>query len=505
MENFVVGIDCGTQKVKVVVVDESGNIVVRGSAAYEPPIYPKPGWVEQNPEEWWIKLCNLTKATLGKSGISPRSLVACGVSTHRFTKIAVNNRGKPLRNAILWLDAREVPTQWEESDPNVLSPSDLFYLSCEKILWMKKYEPEIFLRAHKFLGLSSYVAYRLTGNFVDSSSSAFADEFLDLGKNDWDPKKLGMFGIPREKLADLVPPGSLLGHVSKNAADDSGLPHGLPVIAGAGDKMCEGLGIGVTKPNMASVSCGTLTTVQTISKNYLPQDEFLTLSSAVPRMWNSESSTGGFSIISWYLRQLNWVLDGSSDKENKAKEKNLDELAAKVKPGASGLLVLPHFHSFYPGWKYFTKGAIIGLSISLEVPQMYRGFIEGIALGVRKSIEGFEKTFGRIKEARICGGGASSDFVGKVFSDSLGIPVCRTESKENIEYAGAKGAAIDAAKGGGLYDSVVEAAENMVHVKERIEPDSEIHKSYSRLFEVYGKAYQSLQESLRILYEINTQ
>ena len=503
MRNYTIGIDCGTQKVKAVIVDENGNIIAKGSKTYEPLIYPKPGWVEQNPEEWWTKLCNLLTELLAKSDLPKEKILACGLSTHRFTKIFVDSNGRSIRNAILWLDGRFVPKMHSKIEGEKFSPSDLFYLANEKILWIKKCEPEIFAKTYKFLGLGGWIAYRLTGNFVDSCSASLADEFYDLKKSDWNERRLELFGISREKLTDLVLPGSTLGYVNEIGAKESGLPSGLPIIAGAGDKMCEGLGVGIIEPNIASISCGTLTTVQTISDNYIPKDDFLTFTSAIPKMWNYEASTGGFSVISWFLEQLNWVLDNQGIEKNKVDEKYFDDIASKIKPGSSGLLILPHFHSYYPGWQYYMKGAIIGLNLTLNVGQIYRGLIEGIAFGVRKSIEGFEKTFGKIKEARICGGGASSNLVTNILSNTLGIPVCRTESKQLIEYAGAKGAAIDAAKGGGLYKSVISAAKNMIQVTDRIEPDPKIHDLYNKIYKIYNRTCKNLQDDLKALYEIN--
>jgi len=472
LEEYVIGLDLGTQQIKILIVDREGNIVYNDTEVHPLPFSLQIGWAEQHPTDWWNTLIKLTKKI---KKILLKKVVAIGFSVQRSAVIPIDRRGIPLRPAITWMDFR---TPSPEKEPKLAS----------KILWIKENEPEIYDKAYKFVDAHAWLAMKLTGNAV-SSHSSLPRELINPEKFDYNYEIIDFLNI-REKVPDLLPPGEVLGYITKTASEETGLPEGLPVVVGAGDKQCETLGTGCIRPNMAMVSCGTAATIGKISFKFVKSPHFIVKVSAIPGAWNPEAGNAGFSLYSWFIKQF-----GIKGRKGLPPEEIMDAMAAKVRPGAEGLILLPHCQLVWPGGDIYQRGAILGWSISHTSGHFYRMLLEGIAYNLRVHMENMEKALGqRIEEIRVCGGGARSNLTARIFADIFGKPVVKTLPDNLVSYAGAMGAAIDAAKGGGLYKSVGDAANNMVHPKDSILPNNNIHEFYNKLYEVFKEIEPSVRE-----------
>ena len=486
-KEYVLGMDSGTTYVKILAVDKKGKVVGEGSEAHEPFTIPKPEWAEQNSEDWWNKFCKVCKkATVD---LPKDKIAALGITTQRGTMVCLDEKGNVLGRAVLWIDRRIYEDPEDKGN---------------RFVWTKRHEPEIYKKTYKFMGVQAWFVHRLTGEWKDSyaaCSPGFGQQnFVTF---EWDKKQFEKIGIPVEMMVDIYPPGEVLGHVTKKAAEETGLPEGLPVVGGAGDKQSGTLGAGCVEPGMLMVSYGTALTVGTTSYTFPKKVPPYPMPSGIAGAWNPECGiSGGFWMVTWFRDQFSQKEVELAKGRGVSPEKVMDEEADKTPVGSLGLMVQPYW---WGGWGAcppdpFIRGAAIGWRGTHTRAHYYRAILEGCAYGARGIREILEDALEvKYKDSRVVAGGSNSDLVLQITADILGIPAHRT----NTPAAEALGAAIDAAKGGGLYKSVKEAAENMVHITKTFTPIPKNVELYDRLYkEVYLKVYESNKEMYKKTMEI---
>jgi len=512
LENeYVMGVDTGTTMVKVYVFDKNGRVMGSGDAPHGES-HPQPAWYEQDPEDWWSKFCKACKESLAKSKVPKDKIAAFGISHQRATMLPLDKDGNALYPAIVWMDTRRVE-EAKESRKNV-DPEKFLHMTTipfawygpenSKELWFKYKRPDIYKKTYKFVGVQPWFVHRLTGEWKDTSASVGAGFLMvDQSKHRWSDYLIDAFGVDREKLCDLYPPTTVLGHVTKKAAEETGLPEGLPVVAGAGDKQCEVLGAGCIKSDMLGASLGTAatfgTTVYEYDKAWKPGVS-VSRPSPVPGAWNPETGIGaGFWMVKWFR-------DEFCDKEKEfAKERGVwpekvmdEDLAAKAPAGSLGLIVQPYWwgKSGDPG----ARGSVLGWKLWHRKSHFYRATLEGVAYEARLGKEFIENALGvKFSDVRACAGGSKSNVACQIIADVLNAPVSTVQTSDT----GTLGAAIDAAVGTGLYRSVQEAVENMVHVTSKFEPKPQNVKVYDRIFnEVYLKVYPQIKDLSPIIADI---
>jgi sugar (pentulose or hexulose) kinase len=348
--------------------------------------------------------------------------------------------------------------------------------------WIAACEPDVWKRTHKYLLLSGYLNYRLTGEFVDSIGSQvgylpFDFKALRWAKpNDW---KWRALRLAPESLPTLVPPATPFGAVTARASEESGIPAGTPVIAAAADKACEVLGAGCTDPSVACLSYGTTATVNVASPRYVEATPLVPpYPGAIPSTYDIEVQVfRGYWMISWFKEQFGvWG----------------DELVNAVPPGAMGLMLQPYWS---PGLKMpEAKGAIVGFGDVHTRAHVYRAILEGVAYALRDGKERIERrTRTPITELRVCGGGSQSDAALQLTSDIFGLPA----SRPHVYETSGLGAAIDAAVGLKLHDGFERAVAAMSHTERTFEPNAEHRALYDAL---YRRVYKRMYERLRPLY-----
>jgi len=501
MKYFIV-IDGGTQNIKAFIFDEKGNEVYGEAYPVTPYFSVQPGFAEQDAEKYLEITEKVTRSVVENSHVPKDEIAAVAITSHRSTIVPVDKGGKPVRSAITWLDERKteglnLPAGFETL--TVLKE----YQRRSKFNWLRKYEPENYDKTHIFLTISSYIFHALSGEFKDCSSMIVGLFPYDYAQLQWHSLEMvyEIFGVEREKLPPLVSPAEIAGTVSEEGAKSFGVPQGLPIIIGAGDKQSELLGAGVISNDIAEVSYGTAAVIELFSAEYVehPQLDFFTWGAAIPKHWALEGFVGsGYWTISWFKKEFAKYEEEEAKKLKIAPEDLLNREMKEIPPGSMGLLLLPYWHPREN--EPLSKGAIIGFSGEHTRAHVYRAIIEGIAYELRRLKEVMEELSGsKVKELRVGGGGSKSSEIMQMTADIFNLPASRVHTSN----LAALGAAIDAAVTLNIYHDFPEAVGNMVRVKETFTPHAKNVKIYDRLFnEVYKEIYPALSPLYRKIAEI---
>ena len=501
-QGLVVAIDVGTSGTRTAIFDaNTGRLVAQTHREY-PSLFPRPAWVEQRAEDWWETACHTCRATLrsleGKSG----DLVAVSITNQRETIVPVDDEGNPLHNAIVWQDRRTIPQCTTIRDglgaEAVYKETGLTidpYFSAPKIIWFRDERPDLFCATHKFLLVHDFLLYRLTGVFATDYSNASRTMLFSVERFEWSKQMCEALEIPKELLPGAHPSGTVVGEVTRAAAKATGLPEGLPVVAGGGDQQCGALGVGVVKPGRVKATVGTGTFLLAYAERPQrdPQCRLLCSCHALPGRWVVEASIFSTGIVyRWFRDQFCSEDKVLADLLGKDAYDLLNEEAQQSPPGARGLLLLPHFvGAGAPYWNPTARGVLLGLALGHERRDLIRAIMEGTSFEVRRNIEAMQSLGIPVEEVRITGGATRSPVWNQIQADIYNLPVLRSR----VEEATALGAAVLASAGGGVYRSVEEAAEHMVQLGERYQPDPNHRQLYDTLYSIHSDTYQALTKA----------
>jgi sugar (pentulose or hexulose) kinase len=375
------------------------------------------------------------------------------------------------------------------------------YLQAEtEVNWIQAHQPEIWDRTHKYLFLSGYLTYKLVGRFVDSVGCQVGYVPFDYKRLTWSKKwdwKWQAAPIDKRVLPDLVVPTGVLGEVTPQAATETGIPAGLPLIAAAADKACEVVGAGCLEPNVACLSYGTTATVNTTSRRYVEVIPLIPpYPSAVPKAYNLEIQIyRGYWMVNWFRQEFGLREERLARERGCAPEELFDELVDGVPPGSMGLILQPYWS---PGLKSpgpEAKGAIIGFGDVHTRAHIYRAILEGLAYALREGLERTQKRLRvRATEVRVSGGGSQSDAAMQITADVFNLPA----SRPHVYETSGLGAAIDATVGLGLHPDFETAVAEMTRVRRTFEPRPQMRDVYEGL---YRRVYKRMYRRLRPLYE----
>ena len=503
----ILAIDVGTQSVRAMVFDPHGNLLARAKVPIEPYLPGPPGCCEQDPELYWRSIGEACAALWQLPEARRDAIAGVALTTQRGTIVITDAEGVPLRNAMVWLDrcrTEGLPRlggRWGIAfrAAGVTETVATFAAEAEANL-IRRREPGTWDRIEHYLFLSGFLVHRLTGRFVDSVAAQVGYIPFDYkglrwaNRSDWK-----WLAIPMERgwLPDLVPPGAELGRISAAAAEATGIPAGLPLIAAAGDKACEVLGSGALQPHVGAISLGTTATFNTTHRRYTEVIPMVPpYPAAVPGMYSLEVQVyRGYWMIEWFKREFGGAEVARAREAGVDTEPLFDELIAATPPGAMGLMLQPFWS---PGVRFpgpEAKGAVIGWGDVHTRAHLYRAILEGLAYALR---EGMERTAKRTKvpvtEVRVSGGGSQSPAAIALTADIFGLPASRPHTHETSGL----GAAIDAAVGLGLHPDFESAVRAMTRVAETRDPDPATRAMYDDL---YRSVYLRLYDRLKPLYE----
>ena len=508
MENkdLLLSIDNGTQSLKALIFDLKGNLIVKEQVVFEPYYSENPGWAEQDPNVFWQALCQACQG-LWKQGNYKERIAGVSITTQRSTVVNVDRDGKPLRPAMIWLDQRKTYGQpplggiWGLLFKLARVSDTISYLQTEaEVNWIRTYQPDIWKKTHKYLLLSGYLTYLLTGEFVDSIGCQVAMIPFDYKGLRWASNrnwKWKVLPMKRELLPKLIPPGQPLGSISRKASEETGIPEGLPLIAAAADKACEVIGSGSLEPTIGCLSYGTTATINVTSKKYVEAVPLLPpYPSAVPDYYALEVQIyRGFWMVNWFKKEFGYLEEQEASLQGVTPETLFDKLVDDIPPGSMGLVLQPYWT---PGVKFpgpEAKGAIIGFGDVHTRGHVYRAILEGLGYALREGKERIEKrTHIPITSLRVSGGGSQSRNAMQLTADIFGLPTARP----HIYETSGLGAAIDTAVGLGLHSDFESAVKAMTHIGEVFEPDQKNQDLYEQ---IYNDVYQKMYKRLKPLYE----
>jgi sugar (pentulose or hexulose) kinase len=298
-KEYILAIDNGTQSVRALIFDLRGNLVYKTRVILEPYYSREPGWAEQDAEYYWKSLCQACQMLWKEAPVPKDAIAGVTITTQRATLINVDKEGRPLRPAMVWLDQRRtnglkpIGGLWGLGFKVSGMSETVAYLQAEaESNWIKTHQPEIWDKTYKFLFLSGYLTHCLTGRFVDSVGCQVGYVPFDYKKKRWASSwnwKWQVTQVESHMLPELVDPAGLMGQVTKRAAEETGIPEGLPVIAAAADKACEVIGAGCLEPHIGCLSYGTTATINTTQYKYVEAIPLIPpYPSAVPNAYTLE-------------------------------------------------------------------------------------------------------------------------------------------------------------------------------------------------------------------------
>ncbi len=503
----ILAIDVGTQSVRAMVFDPEGSLLARAKVPIEPYVPGPPGCCVQDPEVYWAAIREACARLWTLPDGRRDALAAATITTQRGTVVVTDREGVPLRPAIVWLDrcrAEGLPRiggRWGLAfrAAGVADTVATFMAEAEANM-LRAREPETWARVGRYLFLSGFLVSRLVGAFRDSVASQVGYVPFDYRRLRWaSPSDWKWQAVPVDPdwLPELVPPAGILGTITRAAADATGIPEGLPLVAAAGDKACEVLGSGALAPHVGAISLGTAATVNTTHRRYVEVIPIVPpYPAAVPGAYSLEVQVArGYWMIEWFKREFGGAEVARAAADGVAAEVLFDELVAATPPGAMGLMLQPYWS---PGVRVpgpEAKGAIVGWGDVHTRAHLYRAILEGLAYALR---EGMERTAARsgvaVRELRVSGGGSQSPAAIQLIADVFGLPASRPHTHETSGL----GAAIDAAVGMGLHASFESAVGAMTRIAETRDPDPTARAVHD---ELYRNVYRRLYGRLRPLYE----
>jgi len=507
MSDLLLALDNGTQSVRALLFDTAGNLLGKGKVELEPYYSTQPGWAEQDPEYYWQSLGQACQQLWQETGIDRSRIRGIALTTQRGSIIHVDKDGKPLRPAIIWLDQRraealpKMSLLWRSLFKLAGATSIIEHLRAQaEVNWVAQNQPEIAAKTHQILLLSGFFTHRLSGHFADSRSSCVAYLPFDYKKQDWAGPRSWLWqalAIRREQLPELKDPGQILGHITREASEHTGIPEGLPLIAAGADKACEVLGCGSLSEGTACLSYGTTATINTTSRRYREVTRLLPpYPAAIPAHFNSEVMIyRGFWMVNWFKQEFAELERQRAQHLGVVAETLFDELLQAVPPGSMGLMLQPYWTPGIrePGLE--AKGAVIGFGDVHRRAHLYRAIIEGLGYALRQGKERIEQRSGtRIKQLRVSGGGSQSDAIMQMTADIFGLPAERPHTWETSGL----GAAIACAVGLGLHQDFPSAIAAMTRSGSVFTPNPEAQQLYQRL---YREVYLGMYNKLRPLYQ----
>lgn len=498
---LVAVIDAGTTGLRTMIFDIKGEELGRDYVEYES-FFPKPAWVEQNADDWWQAVCQTAKNVLKRGKINPSDIIGISVTNQRETVVPVNERGKPLRRALVWQDRRTIPecdeirkAVGEEEIYRITGLTIDPYFSASKILFIKIHEPAIFSQAHKFLLVHDFIEMKLTDQFITDWSNASRTMLFDIEKHSWSKAICEKLEIPLEKMPTPVPSGEIIGSITKTAAQETGFIEGTPVISGAGDQQAGALGLGVVNPGRLSCTTGTGTFLIGYLKNPLWDAKRRALCSchAVPEAWVMEASifTTG-SLYRWFRDQMSVYEKMRAAEEGKDPYELLDAQAAEAPTGANGVVILPHFAGAgAPHWNPYSRGLIAGLALGHTRKDIIRAIMEGICFEIKKNIVVMQELGISTNQVRVTGGMTRNMLFNQIQADIYGIDVLLSATEE----ATALGTAMLVLKGANIYKTYQEVADNLLTISEKLPPNPKNEERYHKIFHLSKKIYEVLNQS----------
>jgi sugar (pentulose or hexulose) kinase len=495
---YFIGLDIGTTSVKAAIYDAGGESLGSGSEDYRLET-PRVDRVEIDPQHYWTSACGVLRRVVEEAAVHPGAIAALAVSSQGETTIAVDREGNPLYPALVWLDNRakdESKELAERLGPQVYDRTGIptvnpTWTAC-KIAWLRDHEPQIFAQAHQFLLAQNFIIHRLTGRFVTDGGVACSSLLMDIRNYRWWDEALRATGISSSRLPALKRVGEIAGGLTRTAGDALGFPPGVPVVLAGMDQIAGAVGAGNLEPEIISESTGGALTIQVTIENpgLDPTRRTPVYTHALPGKYllDPVCDTGGMA--------LKWFRDVFCELEMEIAQRQgqdaydlLTHLAGEADPGSDGLIMLPHLAgAFSPEYDPQARGVFYGFTLAHSKAHFARAVLEAVAYMLRRNLELIAGSGIHVREIRATGGGARSRLWRQIKADVCDLPVVSLRHDD----AALLGDAMIAAVATGRFPSLPAAAEAMVTLDERVEPDPGNREIYDSAYDRYVQLYGAL-------------
>lgn len=498
--DYILALDLGTTALKIMLFSSDGTALAKSSKEYKL-ITPTPLEVELPVDTYWSAFKEGLAEVLAISKAQPAQIRTIGISAQGETLVALDKKGNPLMNAIVWLDNRAQDEAVELSNHFDFGSKETWSITGQvkslpiwpssKILWLRRNAPEVFRKTAKFLLLEDYFIYRMTGSFVCEGSLICTTAYWDFQKKAWWPDMLGYMGIDEDNLPEIRESGEVVGPIKQEIAVELGLSPETIITTGALDQACGAIGVGNIKPGIVSVNTGAaLAICATVDKPFFDPDGNLPLHyHAMPDTYFAHTCTMGGMVLRWFRDSFCQSEMTAGSLSGIDAYDILSREAAQVAPGSDGLVMLPHLQGAWaPEFNPRAKGVFYGITLHHTRPYFIRAIMEAIAYAIRNSMKVLADKGIHASEIRSLGGGSRSKVWGQIKADVIKQPVYTMKNEE----AGCLGAAMLAGVATGIYKSVDHAVDKMVAIKDRLDPNPENAEIYDKAFTKYIDLYNSL-------------
>jgi FGGY-family pentulose kinase len=499
---YLIGIDGGTESVRVGVFDRKGTPVVFSSKEYSTE-YPRPGWAEQDPDEWWSCFTAAVREAINESGVAADDIVGISHDCTSCTVVVLDEQDRHLRPAILWMDVRaadQARRLGETGDRalkyNGFGPVSAEWMPC-KALWLKENEPDAYNNSTRICEYTDWMTHRLTGEWTASINNVSNRWYYDRNEGGW-PESLyeavGLDDLLDKFPKDVLDLGTAVGELHKEAAEEMGLKAGTPVAQGGVDAYMAMIGMNVLEPGKTALITGSSHVMlgQTAEPIHGAGFWGAFTDSVIPGQYVVEGgqvSTG--SVVAWFKNHFAHNEVEEARKRDMDAYEVLNELARDVPVGSDGLVVLDYWQgNRTPYTDPEARGMMWGLSLSHGPGHVFRAILEGICYGTEHIFRTMRENDFEAKEIVAAGGPTKSDLWMQMHADVSGLPISFTK----VGDAPALGSAILASVGAGIYPDIKEAAKKMVHTERTIKPDQERHEEYKFYVDKYIETYPQMKE-----------
>ena len=485
---YYIGIDLGTSAVKLLLMEESGKICNIVSREY-PLFFPHPGWSEQKPEDWFEKSMEGIKELTAECDKSQVAGISFGGQMHGL--VALDKDDNVIRPAILWNDGRtgeETEYLNEVIGKDKLSEytANIAFagFTAPKILWMKKHEPENFEKIAKIMLPKDYLAYKLSGSFCTDVSDASGMLLMDVKNRSWSKEMMDICGISEDKLPKLYESYEVVGTLKKEIADELGFAENVKVIAGAGDNAAAAVGTATVGDGGCNISLGTSGTLFISSKKFVVDKN--------NALHSFDHADGSYHLMGCMLSAAScnkwWSEEILKTKDFSAEQAPIQKL------GENQVFFLPYLMGERsPHNNPDARGVFFGMSMDTTRADMTQAVLEGVAFGLRDSLEIARSLGIHIERTKICGGGAKSPLWKKIIANVMNLKVDVPENEEGPSMGGAMLAAV----GCGEYPDVETICNKLVRVVDTVEPEPELVAKYEEKYRKFRKLYAAMKELFR--------
>lgn len=495
---LLLGIDAGTTSIKSGLFSADGRCLAVTRQEYQLST-PQANWAELDPEIYWQACAATMKKVLQQIGTKDE-VAAVSVSSQGETMIALDALGRPVYQAIVWLDNRaereakilagKFATEvYEKTGIPEIIPT---WTGC-KILWLKQNEPDVFARVDKFLLVQDYLIYKLTGQYTSNDSISCTSLYLDITRHDWWDGILHEIGIERKNLPRLIPPGEVIGTISADASTQTSLPRTAKVIGGGMDQSVGAIGAGNIRSGVVSETTGAALTIQvTIPLPDVDKNKVIPVyCHSVPGeyLFVPVCPTAGMA-YKWFRDTFAMLEVAQAEKDGTDSYDLLTALAADIPPGSNGLTLLPHLMGAYsPEPNPTARGSFTGFTLSHTRAHFARAILEGVAFLLKRNLEVLQNAGVDASEIRSTGGGARSLLWNQIKANVCNLPVVTLENEDTALL----GDAILAGVAAGVFESIEAGCKQMVALKDKIAPNAQV-TDYVAAYQRYCDLDQTLND-----------